>query len=127
MRYLRHSARNDPQKYMRLSLLITLTAALAVCVSCTQQTVQPEQAANKPVAGASPVTVITPASVDANRITVAEAKKEFDAGTAVFVDVRAEAAYKMEHIKGALHIPLESLDANLGKLPKGKKLIIYCS
>ena len=88
---------------------------------------QSEQTANTPAVNSSPVTVITPAPVDSNRITVAEAKKEFDAGTAVFVDVRAEAAYKMEHIKGALHIPLESLDANLGKLPKGKKLIIYCS
>jgi len=127
MRYLRRSARNDPQDVMRLSLLITLTAALAVCIACTQQMTQSEQAANTPAVNSSPVTVITPAPVDSNRITVAEAKKEFDAGTAVFVDVRAEAAYKMEHIKGALHIPLESLDANLGKLPKGKKLIIYCS
>ena len=112
---------------MRLSILITLTAALAVSIACTQQTAQPEQAANKPAVNASPVAVITPTTIEANRITVAEAKKELDAGTAVFVDVRAEAAYKMEHIKGALNIPLESLDANLGKLPKGKKLIIYCS
>ena|SRR5215211_6682177 len=112
---------------MRLSLLITLTAALAVCIACTQQTTQPEQAANAPAVNSGPITVITPAPVDANRITVAEAKKELDAGTAVFVDVRAEAAYKMEHIKGALHIPLESLDSQVGKLPKGKKLIIYCS
>ena len=112
---------------MRLSLLITLTTALAVCLACTKQTSQPEQAANKPALNSSPVTVTTPTTIEANRITVAEAKKELDAGTAVFVDVRAEAAYKMEHIKGALHIPLESLDANLGKLPKGKKLIIYCS
>jgi 3-mercaptopyruvate sulfurtransferase SseA len=112
---------------MRLSLFIALSAALAAGIACTQQNAPPEQAAKTPAANSSPVTVITPAPVDANRITVTDAKKELDAGTAVFVDVRAEAAYKQEHIKGALHMPLESLDANLGKLPKGKKLIIYCS
>lgn len=112
---------------MRVLLLITLTAALAAGIACTEQRARPEQAANTAAANSSPVTMITPAPVDANRITVAEAKKELDAGTAVFVDVRAEAAYKMEHIKGALHIPLESLDSQVSKLPKGKKLIIYCS
>ena len=64
---------------------------------------------------------------DAPRITLADAKKEYDAGTAVIVDVRAESAYKEEHVKGALNITVDTLAANLNKLPKGKKIIAYCS
>ena len=114
---------------MRVSLLITLTVSLAVAIACTAETSQPGPAATSstPASRSNTTVTITPQTVDANRITVADAKKEYDAGTAVFVDVRAAEAYKMQHIKGALHIPLESLDANLSKLPKGKKLIIYCS
>lgn len=114
---------------MQPSLLIILTAAFAVCIACTAENSKPQNVAvaSTPAANSNAVVTITPQTVDANRITVADAKKDFDAGTAVFVDVRAEAAYKMERIKGALHIPLESLDSQVSKLPKGKKLIIYCS
>lgn len=61
------------------------------------------------------------------KITLADAKKEYDAGTAVIVDVRDEGSYKIEHIKGALHITTETLSAEMDKLPKGKKIIAYCS
>ncbi len=64
---------------------------------------------------------------DAPRITLAEAKKEFDAGSAVFLDTRAEATFKQEHIKGALNIPVEAVDAKYTQIPKGKKIIAYCS
>jgi rhodanese-related sulfurtransferase len=58
------------------------------------------------------------------RIAVADAKKEVDAGTAVIVDSRAEAAYKAEHIAGSINVADES---KFDTLPKGKKLIVYCS
>jgi rhodanese-related sulfurtransferase len=58
------------------------------------------------------------------RISVADAKKEVDAGTAVIVDSRAEAAYKAEHIAGSINVADE---AKSNTLPKGKKLIVYCS
>ena len=61
------------------------------------------------------------------KITLADAKKEFDAGTAVIVDVRDEGSFKLEHIKGALHITTETMAADMNKLPKGKKIIAYCS
>jgi len=64
---------------------------------------------------------------DAPRITLADAKKEFDAGNAVFVDTRAEAAYKSERIKGALNITMNSAEEEYKKLPAGKKIIAYCS
>ena len=117
-----------PNTHMRLLLSISLTVSLAIGNACTAESSQPSPVAKStPAANSNAVVTITPQTIDTNRITVADAKKEFDAGTAVFVDVRAEAAYKMERIKGALNIPIETLDSQVSKLPKGKKLIIYCS
>ncbi|CAN5748429.1 hypothetical protein BH20ACI4_BH20ACI4_21270 [soil metagenome] len=64
---------------------------------------------------------------DAPRITLAEAKKEFDAGNAIFVDTRAEGSYKTEHIKGAINVPAEAAETRYKEIPTGKKIIAYCS
>lgn len=64
---------------------------------------------------------------DAPRITLADAKADFDAGTALFVDTRAEAAYNQEHIKGSINVSSDKLEAKLKELPKDKKIIAYCS
>jgi 3-mercaptopyruvate sulfurtransferase SseA len=60
------------------------------------------------------------------RITVEEAKKAFDAKDAIFVDSRSEEAYAGDHIKGAIQIKSAAED-RFDKLPKGKKIIVYCS
>ncbi|HVF47334.1 MAG TPA: rhodanese-like domain-containing protein [Pyrinomonadaceae bacterium] len=80
-----------------------------------------------PAVNATPLVVGVTPHDDAARISLADAKAAFDAGTAVFVDSRAEAAYKAEHIKGAINIPGGTLDAKIGSLPKDKKIIVYCS
>jgi len=64
---------------------------------------------------------------DAPRISLADAKKDFDAGTAVFIDTRAEDIYKQNHIKGAMNITLQDDASKYNKIPKGKKIIVYCS
>jgi len=61
------------------------------------------------------------------KISVADAKKEVDAGTAVIVDSRGEGVYKMEHIAGSINIPNGSPKEKFADLPKGMKAIIYCS
>jgi hypothetical protein len=61
---------------------------------------------------------------DVPRISVADAKKEVDAGTAIIVDSRAESAYKAEHITGSINVMNEG---QFDRLPKGKKIIVYCS
>jgi hypothetical protein len=66
-------------------------------------------------------------SDDAPRIGLADAKKEFDAGTAVFIDTRAEDIYKQEHVKGAINITLLDDASKYTSIPKGKKIIVYCS
>jgi len=45
---------------------------------------------------------------------------------AIIVDVRTAGEYQSGHIKGALNIPLDKLENNLGKLKDKKKPIITC-
>ena len=61
------------------------------------------------------------------RISAVEAKKDFDAGNAVFVDSRGDPAFLAEHLPGALSIPDDASEDRFSQLPKGKKIIIYCS
>ena len=61
------------------------------------------------------------------RIALADAKKDYDAGTVVVVDSRPEGAYKQEHITGAINIPIGSTNDKFDAIPKGKKIIVYCS
>ena len=61
------------------------------------------------------------------RINLEDAKKDFDAGAVVIVDSRAAEAYRQEHITGAINIPIGSTDDKFDAIPKGKKIIVYCS
>ncbi|MFZ1701228.1 MAG: rhodanese-like domain-containing protein [Pyrinomonadaceae bacterium] len=61
------------------------------------------------------------------RISAEDAKKDFDAGNAVFVDSRGDGAYNAEHLPGALNIAFGSTPDKFTNLPKGKKIIVYCS
>lgn len=64
---------------------------------------------------------------DVPRISVEDAKKEVDAGNALIVDSRAEAAFKQEHIAGSINIAFGATEDKFSVLPKGKKIIVYCS
>ena len=63
----------------------------------------------------------------AARISLEEAKKEFDAGTAVFVDTHNQKTYEAERIKGSVNIMTTDVDDKISQLPKDKKIIAYCS
>ncbi len=67
------------------------------------------------------------AEAEAPRITLADAKKDFDAGNVVFVDTRAEVAYRNEHIKGSINMPMEGFEARYKEIQTDKKIIAYCS
>lgn len=64
---------------------------------------------------------------DSPRITLADAKKDFDAKTAVFLDTHAPEQYAQRHIPGSINVPANNAEPYLYKIPKGKKLIAYCS
>ena len=110
---------------MRFLLFLTFPILFVAAIACAKPGNQAANAArldpDKPLAAnALPVD-------DAPRISLADAKKAFDDGTAVIIDVRDEAAYKQEHIKGSLNIPTATLDAKVKEIPKGKMVIAYCS
>jgi hypothetical protein len=62
------------------------------------------------------------------RVNVEEARKLISDGKAVFIDVRGHDSYKISHIKGALDVPMDKVEAgDLNNLPKDKRIIAYCS
>ena len=64
---------------------------------------------------------------DAPRISLADAKKDFDEKTAVFIDTHPASQFELEHIPGAINIQANTIKQNLDSVPKGKKIIAYCS
>lgn len=112
-------------------LFLTLPIAGLICMaSCSNPTApQPVSVQNTPAA--TPVIVqSTPAASvndDVPRISLADAKKDFDAGTAVFIDTHVKEQFELQHIQGAINVPFGELETKLNKIPKGKKIIAYCS
>ena len=64
---------------------------------------------------------------DAPRISLAEAKKAFDDRSATFIDTHIKATYDAGHIPGAMNVTVQNLEAKFNTIPKGKKIIAYCS
>jgi hypothetical protein len=64
---------------------------------------------------------------DAPRISLADAKKDFDAKTAVFIDTHSPEQYAERHIPGSINVPANNIEPFVNKIPKGKKIIAYCS
>jgi rhodanese-related sulfurtransferase len=62
------------------------------------------------------------------RITIEELKKLMDEQKVVVVDVRSADAYNNGHIKGAINLPLDKIQAGkYDALPRDKRIITYCS
>ncbi len=117
---------------MRFILSIMLISALGILIAC-QSSAAPTSI--KPIASNTPPTA-KPSAQDthdhaadegAPRITLADAKKAFDAGNALFVDTRYADGYKQEHVKGAINIPANEIETRYAEVPKGKIIIAYCS
>lgn len=62
------------------------------------------------------------------RISVEDARKEFDKGTAIIIDARGDGAWSQEHIAGSISSgKIGPVEENYPNIPKGKKIIVYCS
>ena len=108
-------------------LVLLLIAAVVFAGACTD-VAGPPVAVNKAVKGAPPA--LDPHGHDedtAPRISLADAKKDFDDGTAVFIDTHSPDQYASRHITGSINVPANQLDGYFDKIPKGKKIIAYCS
>lgn len=116
------------------SILGVFALGLSVLTACQNSAspVKPTETANTANTNSSASNTATKVDEHGHadevpRITLAEAKKDFDAGNAVFLDTRAEATYNNEHIKGALNVSEANLEEKYKEIPKGKKIIAYCS
>lgn len=115
--------------------LIILSAILSLAVFAGCQSAAPISISkDNDNSTAKTIAVRTPtpdpheeAMAKAPRITLEDAKKAFDANEAVFIDSRSQSAYEMEHIATAINIPFGAPEAEFSKIPKGKKIIVYCS
>lgn len=124
-------------KIKRLGLLTALAATALFAAACAETGTNTARNAS-PATNASPAVNATPAATaappaarnipfpDVERIPLAEAKKAFDDGSAVFVDTHSAASFEVQHVKGAINIPPDQI-AKADSLPKGKKIIAYCS
>jgi len=68
-----------------------------------------------------------PGTPFAARVSLAEAKKAFDAGSAVFLDVRSAESYQAARIPGARSIPELDLPTRYSELDKNAWIITYCT
>ncbi len=124
-------------KIKRLGLLTALAATGLFAAACAETGTNTARNAS-PATNASPAVNAAPAATaappaarnipfpDVERIPLAEAKKAFDDGSAVFVDTHSAASFEVQHVKGAINIPPDQI-AKADSLPKGKKIIAYCS
>jgi hypothetical protein len=64
---------------------------------------------------------------DIPRVSLEDAKAAFDAGTAIFVDVRGAEAYAASHIAGSVSLPLPETEPRLGELDPNHWIITYCT
>jgi phage shock protein E len=49
------------------------------------------------------------------------------AAGATVLDVRSEAEFRSGAFKGALHVPVQELQARLAEVPKGRPVVVYCA
>lgn len=59
-------------------------------------------------------------------VTAAELLRRMRSGDVVVLDVRPEEEYRAGHVRGALPVPLERLEAALEELPREREVVAYC-
>ncbi|GAA3804736.1 rhodanese-like domain-containing protein [Streptomyces phyllanthi] len=60
------------------------------------------------------------------RITVPQAHRMLQAGTAALLDVRETDEFRAGHVPGALHVPLSRLSGGTASIPTEHALVLIC-
>jgi 3-mercaptopyruvate sulfurtransferase SseA len=105
-------------------VLFIAMAGLATIAACTD-VAEPIAVSQSPAS--TPPAVHPPDGHDAPRISLAQAKKAFDDGTATFIDTHVKATYDAGHIPGAINVTMQELEEKFNSIPKGERIIAYCS
>jgi hypothetical protein len=115
------------RKMAKRAVYLAVIAVIGILVGCGDSAIKSNSASNSQVGANRTVPEANIPFPSVPRISLAEAKADFDAGTAVFIDTHSPATYETEHVAGSINIPATELAANIDKVPKDKKIIAYCS
>jgi len=113
---------------MRFAIITSLALVIAIgtlagCNSKDSLISQAEKTVQNPPAQ----TTQTPAPDNARRITAEELHKLWEKNDVLIIDTRGEAAYKDEHIKGAISVPSNDVGNRIDELPRNKMIVAYCT
>ncbi|MDB9786476.1 rhodanese-like domain-containing protein [Bacteriovoracaceae bacterium] len=64
--------------------------------------------------------------MEVKEVTIDEAKKNLDGGTAVFIDVRDHGSFSQSHIDSATSLDDTNIEEYIANCDKDKMHIIYC-
>lgn len=104
--------------------VLALCLTVAMAVGCGSDSAPPADAS---LPDANPAVAVADVAPPTLRTSPAEARALFDAGSAVFVDVRGDDAHRATRIPRAISIPLEALDARILGLDPAQTIVTYCT
>lgn len=61
------------------------------------------------------------------RISAGELHQRLEKNEVTLIDVRLEEGWVAGHIRGAMHIPLASVESYLSYIPRDKPIVTYCT
>jgi uncharacterized lipoprotein YehR (DUF1307 family) len=112
------------KKLTNIFLIVFAIAGLFAIAACTD-VAEPIAVSKSPTP--TPPSAHPDEGHDAPRISLADAKKAFDEKSATFIDTHVKATYDASHIPGAINVTMQDFEAKFDSIPKGKRIIAYCS
>ena len=112
---------------MRRFISSSALAVLAVIIFAACNSNESKNTSQRSLGKTNSTATINPSNDGVRRITTVELRDAVNSGSAVIVDVRSDVDYQRNHIKGALHIPLDGFPARISELPHDKMIVTYCS
>jgi rhodanese-like protein len=109
-----------------LALIAIIVLGALVLTSCNSAEQKPRTTASS-AGGTAPSSAAQVFADGVRRVTPIELRDMLARNEAVVVDVRAEDAYNVAHIRGAKLIPELEVAQRSDELPKNKLIVTYCS
>ena len=102
-----------------------LESTTTTSLTSTQLAPPPAGTVTTPPVSTQSVTADEAATVA--RIAPEELKSLVDRGAVTVIDVRDAEHFNISHIPGAVHIPMAQVEGEIASIPKGKKIVTYCT
>jgi rhodanese-related sulfurtransferase len=116
---------------MRKTVVLAVVCTLVAAIAAAQYKANaPKAPTTTKATGPSPIVVSgarTAGTTSFPRISQADALKLYREGKAVFIDVRSNQQYQLQHVKGAMSIPGSQIIKRFGEVPRLKTVITYCA